>query len=83
MQQELDKINSHIRYQNHSNSSSKESIVAESDFCYSAENNLDEKLKEAVVKFKNKSLGELKKSTKAKDTSTLFELLTNQPNELF
>lgn len=83
LQQELDKINSSMIYQNHSNSSSKESIVAESDFCYSAENNLDEKLKKAVVKFKNKSLGELKKSTKAKDTSTLFDLLMNQPNDLF
>ncbi|MBO4806550.1 MAG: hypothetical protein J5554_10950 [Paludibacteraceae bacterium] len=61
----------------------EDSIVAEPTSNYGVEDTSDERLKSLVVKFKDFTLGDLKKSIKAKDTTKLREILLNQPTDLF
>lgn len=79
----LEKANRGMTYQSPGEQPNKESVVAEPTSCYGIENSSDEKLIKAVVQFKDSTLGELKKSVKAKDTSKLRDVLLNQPEDLF
>lgn len=73
-------------YQYSSERSDKDSIVAESPIVDGQNNNIDESLRIAVMKYKDYTLEDLKKKTKIKkatDKSKLSEILLNQPRDLF
>ena len=80
---ELEKNHQDKTYQNHLEQPNRISVVSEPITYYGSENSKDEKLKKAVVLFKDSSLTELKKNIKATDKSKLCELLLKQPGDLF
>lgn len=82
LEMELDKAKS-INARQNRESQMQAPIVAESTPVYSLDTGLDEDLKKAAVKYKDSTLGELKKSIKAKDTTKLRDLLLSQPADLF
>lgn len=83
LRQKLENVNLNTTYQNPSEQLEKEFVVAGSTIKYGQDNDIDETLRSAVVKYKDSKLGDLKKSIKAKDTTKLSEILLNQPNDLF
>ena len=83
LRQELEKNHQDKTYQNHLEQPNRISVVSEPITYYGSENSKDEKLKKAVVLFKDSSLTELKKNIKATDKSKLCELLLKQPGNLF
>ncbi len=59
-------------------------VVAEPVYNYgNATISAEEKLKEVVIKYKDSTLGDLKKNVKLKDTAKLSELLLSQSTDLF
>ena len=87
MQQKLDNANLNTTSQNPSEQSEKELVVAESNVKYDQNNDLDENLQKAAVRYKDSTLEELKKNVKnvkkATYKSKLGEILLNQPRDLF
>ena len=84
LNQKLEKANVGMTYKSLREQPKAECVVAESTIKYGQNNDIDEKLRKAAVKYKDSTLEELKKNVKkATYKSKLSEILLNQPIDLF